>query len=396
MTRNILSIGLELASDAVKETRFSSKTSLLDWDIVLFRPVIDEFISIYTDKFQGKPSLNDTDSFRLREACEHWRREIKQALNAGKTIIVFLSTPQECYIDSGKREHSGTGRNRQTTRFIDLYTNYHSLPIKLQMIAATGTTMKLTSVGSDILAPYWEQFSLVSSYKLLLPQDTEGVCLSTKHGDKPVGAILRDKNSSGSLILLPDIDFLPDDFLETDGSTWSSDAKQFAARMTCAVVALDRVLRASDETTPEPAWATDEMYALSSETALRTELLEADRQVEEAQKKKEDIQERLKDAGRLRALLFEKGKPLEKAIIQSLKLLGFAAIITLRKHRPMLESDGRAGEIEVTPAMIEAGVYAAKEYCLGEGLQELVGRVFIAMRTEELDAKSAGLLNEVA
>lgn len=67
------------------------------------------------------------------------------------------------------------------------------------------------------------------------------------------------------------------------------------------------------------------MYALSSETALRTELLEADRQVEEAQKKKEDIQERLKDAGRLRALLFEKGKPLEKAIIQSLKLLGFAA-----------------------------------------------------------------------
>jgi hypothetical protein len=44
--------------------------------------------------------------------------------------------------------------------------------------------------------------------------------------------------------------------------------------------------------------------------------------------------------------------------------------------------------------MIEAGVYAAKEHCLGEGLEALVFSVFLAMRTEELDSKRHRLINE--
>jgi hypothetical protein len=54
-------------------------------------------------------------------------------------------------------------------------------------------------------------------------------------------------------------------------------------------------------------------------------------------------------------------------------------------------SDSEAGapdkSIEITPAMIEAGVYAAKECCLGEGLETLVSRVFLAMKTEELESE---------
>jgi len=44
---------------------------------------------------------------------------------------------------------------------------------------------------------------------------------------------------------------------------------------------------------------------------------------------------------------------------------------------------GQAGdEIKITPAMVEAGVYAANEHCLGEGLDALVRKIFLAMRTE--------------
>jgi hypothetical protein len=77
--------------------------------------------------------------------------------------------------------------------------------------------------------------------------------------------------------------------------------------------------------TPEPDWAADPTYELVREQVLRSELLEAERQLEAAQKRKEEIQERLRDAGNLRALLYEKGKPLEHAIIEALKLLGFKA-----------------------------------------------------------------------
>jgi hypothetical protein len=44
------------------------------------------------------------------------------------------------------------------------------------------------------------------------------------------------------------------------------------------------------------------------------------------------------------------------------------------------ESD--AGAPEITPAMIAAGVYAARDHCLGEQLEELVRKVYMAMALE--------------
>jgi hypothetical protein len=41
-----------------------------------------------------------------------------------------------------------------------------------------------------------------------------------------------------------------------------------------------------------------------------------------------------------------------------------------------------AGQVTLTPAMVDAGVYAAREHCLGEPLSELVTKVYIAMAIE--------------
>jgi hypothetical protein len=138
---------------------------------------------------------------------------------------------------------------------------------------------------------------------------------------------LRSDSSSGSLVLVPDIDFARDEFFEEsdDAFEWADEARRFAARMVSAVVALDKSLHASSDITPEPGWASDPIFALSEELDLRAELLESERRVEEAQRQKEHTQERLKSAGHLRALLYEKGKPLESAIIKALQLCGFVA-----------------------------------------------------------------------
>jgi hypothetical protein len=58
------------------------------------------------------------------------------------------------------------------------------------------------------------------------------------------------------------------------------------------------------------------------------------------------------------------------------------------------ESHDRLDEIEVTSAMIEAGVYAAREHRLGLPLNDLVHAIYVAMRTEELNTKRSCLLNE--
>lgn len=344
MSKKIIAVGIPLASDRVVAEQFDSKVSLLDWDIILFRPSIEEFSYSTTDTFKGRPSLSDYSSFGLKEASEHWRREIKQAIESGKTVIVFLPPLQEVYVDTGRREHSGSARNARTTRIFEIHSNYASLPIDLRPINASGKEMKLVA-HSEVIGQYWASFGLISQYEVQLAADAPGVCLRTRSGEKPVGAIIRDVASTGALILLPSLDFVAEfnndeegdheaheanedddeDDDEEDDDDWSPAAKEFASRFVHAVVEIDRSLHATAEVTPEPDWATDPIYALTAEEALRSELLEAESQLEAAQKRKEDLHDSLRDAGKFRALLYEKGKGLERAIIDALKLLGFEA-----------------------------------------------------------------------
>jgi len=328
--RRILTIGFELASSDTKYENFLSKTSLLDWDIVLIKPQIDDFISSSDGYHQGKPSLTDRASFQLKESCEHWRREIKQAVDAGKTVLVFLSKLQEVFVDTGQRTYSGTGRNQRITRHVAEYNNYQSIPASLSPVQASGSSIKLSTSGADILASYWAEFESASQYKVILTDPKVPACLVTRTGDKSVGAIYRSKTSSGTLLLLPDIDFYPNNFIK--GKSWTSSAEEFAGRVVSAVAALDKALRTSAEITPQPAWAADPKFKLNAETALQIQLLEAEREVEEAQKHKEQFVEELQAAVVYRGLLFEKGKQLENVIIQALRLLGFTAA-------PFKESD---------------------------------------------------------
>lgn len=327
MSKSILTIGFELASEAVHHEPVSSKASLLDWDIILFKPLIDPSWKYYAEEYQGKSCLNDTSSFAFKEACEHWRREIKQAIETGKTVVVFLPPLDEVYVATGEKRYSGTGRNTRTNRIVTLYSNYNAIPLTLHVTNSSGSAIKPASHGSEIIAPYWKEFGSMSEYKVLLPSDLETVCLVTRHGDRAVGAIVRSGDSSGTLIMVPDIDFYPDQFFEEkdEDQIWTTEAKTFAARMVTSAVALDNALHASVEITPEPVWAKDAKFALSRELQLRSELLESERLVEKAQKHKEDVIENLKAAGVFRALLYEKGKPLERAIVQALRLLGFNA-----------------------------------------------------------------------
>ncbi|MGE3151354.1 MAG: hypothetical protein AB7G48_01910 [Nitrospiraceae bacterium] len=242
--KRILTVGLELAAADVQYASFDSKMSLLDWDIVLFKPVIEQFYAYGGDYYQGKNSLSDSSSFRLRECCEHWRREIKQAVETGKTVLVFLPALDEVFVDTGQRSYSGTGRNQRTTRHVTEYNNYQAVPAAISPIAGTGSAMKLAPRGAEVLASYWAEFESDSKYQVILTDPKVPACIVTRTGDKAVGAMYRSKGSPGTLVLLPDIDFYRDGFLKPKGEkqTWTSAAEQFGARMVTTVVALEKTL----------------------------------------------------------------------------------------------------------------------------------------------------------
>jgi hypothetical protein len=325
--KRIVSIGCELASNDVKQVSFRSKSSLLDFDIVLFRPVIDDFLGHGTDLFQGKPNLNDTQSFQLRESCEHWRRELKEAVVSGKTALIFLPTLTPVFIATGEKSFSGTGRNQKTTRHVAEYSNYNAIPVDLTPVVANGTEMKLASAVPPPLAAFWNEFRDSFAYHALLSLAKATAAILTRTGDKPVGGILGIETSPGNLVVLPDIDFVPDDFvaIKDTKQVWTKKAVTFANRFVAAIVELDKSLRAESDVTVEPAWASGDEYLLVPERSLRAELMAAELVVEKAQKAKEEITEQLRVEGRLRGLLYEKGKPLEGAIIDALRRLGFSA-----------------------------------------------------------------------
>lgn len=324
--KRILSVEAELSSDDVKYCGFDSDSSLLDWDIVLFKPTIFDVVH-YSDFYKGKPSLYDSSSFRLKERSEHWRREIKDAVESGKTVIVFLDELYEVYIDTGERQYSGTGRNQKTTRIVGEYDNYQCLPVNVNPIKTKGSSMVLSPRGSELIASYWKVFEEYSKYNVTLEGDNIPTCITTKNGEKSVAAIYRSKNSNGALILLPDINFYQEEFLkETDeGQSWTREAEVFSSKMIKAVVELDRTLKNEGSSTPEPEWAKEQEYTLTKETEIRSGLLKIEEKLDKLQDQKGALIDNLRDLARLRNLLFEKGKPLEYSIIDALIILGFKA-----------------------------------------------------------------------
>ncbi|UFS61503.1 hypothetical protein LOH54_07490 [Sulfurimonas sp. HSL-3221] len=322
--KKILAIGFSLPDENIGYSDFDSDISLLDWDIILFKPNINGYIYRRESMFEGKPCLSDNESFKLKAQTEHWRREIKTAVEHGKLVIVFMDELKLISIATGQKEYSGTGRNQKITRIVADYNNYRSIPIDFKLINSKGKEIKLSTKNTELISSYWNEFSGASSYKVII--EGGGIpCLVTKHGEKVVGTIARSKNSAGALVCLPDVDFYQDTFFneEDEEDEWSSEGKQFAARFIKEIVSLDKSLRSTGELTPEPEWAKDSQYKLDQENTAYEKLLKIEEKLELIQIEKEAIVDEINDLERLRNLLFEKGKPLEYAILDALKTLGF-------------------------------------------------------------------------
>src|SRR3546814_19521310 len=106
----------------------------------------------------------------------------------------------EVYVDTGKRSYSGTGRNQKTTTHVALYSNYEAIPASLSPVPTSGTAMKLVDRGSEILAGYWGEFEKLSTYQVLLIDESVPECFVTRSGGTLVGAIYRFKPSGGTLL----------------------------------------------------------------------------------------------------------------------------------------------------------------------------------------------------
>ncbi|MCP6727517.1 MAG: hypothetical protein KJI69_05915 [Patescibacteria group bacterium] len=324
--KRIITLGIEIPGSDAKHVGLDSEISLLDYDVIIIDPVIYEFYGYRYEDYQGKPCLDDTNSFRLKEHLEHWRREIFEAIRAGKNVFFFLNEKQEVFIATGEKSFSGTGRNRQTIRHVTLISNYAIVPDGISVTNSKGSTMAL--VGKDcVLAPYWSSVGEISEFRVLLDEEDLKPIVQTKTGGKTVGAVLRYENAGGSLILLPYIDFQIEKYTyenEEDGEMyWNDEAIAFGKKLIGSICAVDEAIKSSTGLSPIPDWLRQDMYLLPNERKIRNRLAGIMSKMEDLQKQKEKCEQEIAEESILKRLIYENGKPLESAVHIALELIGF-------------------------------------------------------------------------
>lgn len=320
-SKTIFTVGFQLPTkDIFQYQSFHSNASLLDADIILFEPNLDYQLSPLSSMFEGKPNLSDESSTKCVSSLNHWREELTIAFNSGKTIYVFLNSPENVFVHTGN-SFSGTGRSQKTIRNVSEINSYALLPISFKdKKTAKGKNIKFTP-EANFLKPYWDLVKNFTEYQLYFEHEKVKPLILTQTGDKVVGGMLQN-DKGGTILLLPPLK-LPENFIEIN--KWSKEAIQFGKAFLGQIVAIDKALKSSVESTPAPQWLEEKEFQLDIEQQYFDEINTLNQQIEEIKSQIEQKQIELSKHSLSKKLLYENGKTLEYAIIDALQTIGFKA-----------------------------------------------------------------------
>src|SRR5262245_58367043 len=110
--RRIFAVGLSLPGDEFEHIAFDSDRTLSDADIIIFQPTLGDCHNEYArgeyTLYDGKPVLTEESSYAAYKRLLHWRREIIEAVKAGKLVVVYLARPDERFRYTGDTTNSDT------------------------------------------------------------------------------------------------------------------------------------------------------------------------------------------------------------------------------------------------------------------------------------------------
>ena len=329
----IFSVEFDIPSIPDNYVSFDSKQSLLDADIIVFRPHISGDYSLdgFNGSYNGKPCYRESSSFKIVEQLKHWNRELSTAFKAGKTIFIYLDSYYDFFVYNGKRSVSGTGRNAKTTNFVSECNNYKCIPFisDENIVCSKGKIIKTTS-NLGILSSYWNEFSEYSEYECYIQTEQCIPALTTRGGNNTVGAVIKGNKDvgEGNIVILPKLILDSPEFTEIREDKkeyWTKEALKLGNKLINCLLQIDKILKEESEASVLPDWANQKKYQLPKEILITEEISKIDIKMNELKDKKQKLEDDLKEECKLKRLLYEKGALLEDAIIHALKILKFKA-----------------------------------------------------------------------
>lgn len=303
--KDIKGIGFSIPADKDVDDFIdpNNLASLADVDIAIFN----------TERFWGlSGSLNNSRTKEVRELATHWKKEVASYLSLGKTLFVIMS----------KKESYEYARE-DWDLMPSTITNYEFLPEKFIVYNANGKTMiPCSPLAKDL----YTNFGTAFRYESYVEKDSvDDVLFTPKSGDRVLGGII--KMESCNMVLLPKIDLNDDEFdeNETNEIVRSQEAIQKGLSFKKCILAIDKALRGDQDKSVKPNWVGYKKYELKKSETTKKEIETLTKEVERIASKIDGLNAKLEDDESLKDLLFETGKPLERAVIKALSILGYTA-----------------------------------------------------------------------
>lgn len=311
----ILAINFYMAGEEAEVVPFLSNRSLADADIIIYDlvfPISPKWQQDEHDRYK----LNPIESVKFNNAIVHWSQELINALSQGKTVFLYLSSPQTITLTpSGKTPNS-----------------YAVMPVAAIAQPKSGFHMLLTK-SAKIFRNYWNTFQKDMQYEVQLTGDIANPLLTTKTGEHTVAAHF--KVDQGNLFLLPSfsipkLQFLLHPTLDVDKGLqvaykWSDNGIAFGKKLLDNLIKIHKTLQKEQNVTPPPKWTLENTFKFAKEIYVQKKLDEIEKQIQSLQQEKADYEAQVAGLTDVRRLLYETGDELEDAILKALRLLGFVA-----------------------------------------------------------------------
>jgi len=316
--------------DEVIRSSFLGDISVFDFDVVIWDPAasFSRYVSIYRAYYRGLPALAEHQSVQIKADARRRSTEFAEFVNSGRTLIVVVQPPQQCYVDTGEKEFSGTGKGRITTRMVVRFNLLSAIPLAGATFSrASGT--RITYEGDGPIVRLLRKYKEYVRYSAVIANIAATSIAIVTGTDRIVGAIKRFK-CGGYLILLPRVDFPMFDLRVSqaedegekealddaeDSAEWLDLASEFQMDLLAAVSQLGGVMTAS-----RPAWV--ERFATKRQRELHNGVLEQQKQIESARERLAELQQEEEAALARDQLYLGTGRSLELEVKAVLELLG--------------------------------------------------------------------------
>lgn len=305
-------------SDDCDRESFSSDYSVFDYDVVIWDPA--ETLRSYRDTgylggalYENLPRISEHNSVSLKADILRRKSEFAEFLKMGRTLVAIVRPPQECYVATGEKTYSGTGRNQKVTTLLAKEDIWDALPADdPQLTIAAGSRISINGEGA--IPSFLRKYKHLLKYEAFMSSPLGNPIATVTGTSHVIGSVLKTEGG-GLLILLPAFQLVDGRDEETGNTVWKDESAQIQLDL---LEAIEKMQATTMEA--RPAWS--DKYATKDQIALSDAVIKQQKRVETARAKLSTLQQKEEQGQSKDQLFLGTGRALELEVRAVLELLG--------------------------------------------------------------------------